>query len=190
MRRFDSYRGYNYFLLTMTKTNIKNFTLEKLRDYVVENGQPKYRADQIFNWLYNHLSFDFSEMENLPKSLREKLSREAEIQTLRLVNKIDSPITGTTKFLFETHDGNKIEAVVIPEGKRTTLCISTQVGCPLNCKFCATGLMGFTRNLTVGEIVDQYLAHGKGIRKESNHQYCFHGNGRTVTKLRGYNRLN
>ncbi len=116
-------------------------------------------------------------MENLPKSFREKLSREAEIQTLRLVNKIDSPITGTTKFLFETWDGNKIEAVVIPEGKRTTLCISTQIGCPLNCKFCATGLMGFTRNLTVGEIVDQYLLTAKEYGKKVITNIVFMGMG-------------
>ncbi len=158
------------FLTLMEKTNIKNFTLSGLRSFIESLGEPKYRADQIFNWLYNHLSFDFHEMQNLPKSLREKLAQELEIQSLKVVQRIFSPVTGTTKYLFETKDKKEIEAVIIPEGKRTTLCISTQVGCALNCKFCATGLMGFTRNLTLAEIVDQYLLTSKelGAKKITN----------------------
>ncbi len=168
----------------MTKTDIKNFTLEKLLDYVVELGQPKYRAEQIFNWLYNHLSFDFNEMENLPKSLRMELSQKTNVQTLNIVRKLDSPLIGTTKFLFSTKDNNEIEAVIIPEGKRTTLCLSTQVGCPLNCKFCATGLMGFTRNLTVGEIVDQYLLTAREYGKNTITNIVFMGMGEPLLNYR------
>ncbi len=161
----------------MNKVNIKNFTLPKLENYLVSIGEPKYRASQIFNWLYNHLSFDFDEMENLPKKLRTKLKEETEIQTLNISRKVSSPLSLTTKYLFATKGGGEIEAVIIPEGKRTTLCISTQIGCPLNCKFCATGLMGFTGNLGVGEIVDQYLLTAKEIGKEKITNIVFMGMG-------------
>ena len=91
------------------------------------------------------------------QAFREKLSHIADVTTLKLTTSEFSPLTGTKKYLFETFEGDKIESVVIPEAKRTTLCISTQVGCPLDCKFCATGLMGYKKNLSAGEIVDQYI---------------------------------
>jgi 23S rRNA (adenine2503-C2)-methyltransferase len=148
------------------KIQLKGLTLPELREYFVSIGEPKFRAEQVFNWMYNHLAFDFDSMENLKKDFRQKLSENCELQTLTLIETQHSPATGTKKYLFSTHDNRKIESVVIPEKDRNTLCISTQVGCPLDCKFCATGLMGYKRNLTVGEVVDQYLLaakeHGKG----------------------------
>ena len=102
-------------------------------------------------------------MSNLPTSLIEKLLRAFELNALKFVSKQESDATKTIKFLFETFDGKKIESVIIPENNRQTLCISTQVGCPLDCKFCATGLMGYTRNLSTGEIIDQYLKVSKEI---------------------------
>jgi len=103
----------------------------------------------------------FDEMQNLPKPLREKLTRISSLNTLKYITSEVSSSTGTSKYIFKTKDGNKIESVLIPESKRNTLCISTQVGCPLDCKFCATGLMGFKKNLSAGEIFDQYKLAAK-----------------------------
>ena len=138
------------------KIRLKGLTLPDLQDYFLQKGEPKYRAEQVFNWMYNHLADDFNEMKNLPKNLRSYLSNIAEINTLIFAGSEVSADTGTKKFIFKTNEGNIIESVIIPEKKRTTLCISTQVGCPLDCKFCATGLMGYKKNLNAGEIFDQY----------------------------------
>lgn len=139
------------------KIHLKSFRLEELQDYLVEIEEPKFRAKQIFNWMYDNLVEDFGEMKNLPAELREKLKNLTELNSLKLLSQQGSETTETIKYLFETYDGKKIESVIIPENERRTLCISTQVGCPLDCKFCATGLMGYSRNLTPGEIIDQYI---------------------------------
>ncbi len=118
---------------------------------------PNLEGNKLFNWMYDNLVDNFDEMGNLPISLRDKLEDISQINTLKLVSTQGSKSTDTKKYLFETYDGKKIESVIIPENGRRTLCISTQVGCPLDCKFCATGLMGYTRNLSTGEIIDQYL---------------------------------
>ncbi len=155
------------------KSILKGLTLEELQNYFVEIGEPKFRGGQLFNWLYSHRVLSFDEMLNLPKALREKLSSIAEIKTLEYVDSKVSNETGTKKFIFSTKEKNQIESVIIPEEKRTTLCISTQVGCPLDCKFCATGLMGYKKNLSAGEIFDQYLlaANDYGKDKISNIVY-------------------
>ena len=137
--------------------NLKEFSLTELQNYVVELGESSFRGKQIFNWIYDNFVTDFDEMQNLSAELREKLKSNCTINSLTLDSKQKSKTTKTEKYLFTTHDGHKIESVIIPERDRRTLCVSTQVGCPLDCKFCATGLMGFSRNLTVGEILDQYL---------------------------------
>lgn len=159
------------------KIQLKGLTLPELEEYFISFNQPKYRAHQIFNWMYNHVCFDFAEMQNLSKDLRNFLSSNCNLQSLQLVTIQDSPSTRTKKFLFNTSDNKKIESVLIPEVDRNTLCISTQVGCPLDCKFCATGLMGYKRNLTVGEIVDQYLLVAKEIGKEKITNIVFMGMG-------------
>jgi len=159
------------------KTVIKGFTFDELKVYFNSIGEPDYRAGQVFNWMYNHLSLGFDEMLNLPKSLRLKLTEETDIQSLIYIDSETSGETGTKKFIFETNDGNKIESVIIPEAKRNTLCISTQVGCPLDCKFCATGLMGYKKNLTAGEIFDQYLLAAKDFGKENLTNIVFMGMG-------------
>jgi len=143
------------------KIYLKDFRLEELEDYLVEIGESKFRGKQIFNWMYDNLIDNFNEMGNIPGSLKDKLNDTSEINTLKLVSTQGSENTKTVKYLFQTYDGNKIESVIIPEKGRRTLCISTQVGCPLDCKFCATGLMGYTRNLSAGEIIDQYLQTAK-----------------------------
>lgn len=162
----NSIRLFSLYLSYMKTKQIKNFSILELQKYLVEKGEQKFRAGQIFNWIFVHRIEDFDEMENLPKRLREKLSNDFDIQTLEKIQTQDSASTATKKFLLKTHDGHNIESVVIPDGDRNTLCLSTQVGCPLDCKFCATGLMGYKRNLTAAEIVDQFLMtekeYGKG----------------------------
>ncbi|MEW6653718.1 MAG: 23S rRNA (adenine(2503)-C(2))-methyltransferase RlmN [Bacteroidota bacterium] len=159
------------------KTQLKGLTLSELEEYFLTIKQPKYRAHQIFNWMYNHLSFDFADMQNISKELRNSLAETCSLQTLNLVKIQDSTTTGTKKYLFETHDGKKIESVLIPEEDRNTLCISTQIGCPLDCKFCATGLMGYKRNLSVGEVVDQYLLTAKDAGRDKITNIVYMGMG-------------
>lgn len=151
----------------MKKKNLKGLTLEELEDFAEELGQPRYRGRQIFSWLYAKGVKRFEEMSDISRNLRARLAEVATISHLDASSYETSSIDGTTKFLFALSDGLRIESVLIPPdpidsigadtGKRLTLCISTQVGCPLDCKFCATGAMGYTRNLTPGEIVDQVI---------------------------------
>lgn len=156
---------------------LKGLTLSELQNYFLETGEPKYRAGQVFNWMYNHLADNFDVMKNIPKSLRTALNDKADINTLSTAGTEVSPETGTKKFIFETKDGNIIESVVIPEKKRTTLCISTQAGCPLDCKFCATGLMGYKKNLTSGEIFDQYKLAASDYGRENITNIVYMGMG-------------
>jgi len=141
----------------VNKTMLKGLTLKELKDFFTAAGEKKFRGDQVFEWLYGHMVHTFDEMSTLPNYLRKKLNLYCELKNLELVSTQLSDRTATKKYLFKTHDNNFVEAVVIPDVKRTTLCISTQVGCPLDCQFCATGLMGYKRNLTSGEIIDQFL---------------------------------
>lgn len=159
------------------KKILKGMTLAELKDYFISIGESKFRGEQLFNWIYNHISFDFSEMQNFPKELRTKLDNSTSLKTLDLVTIQNSPCTGTKKYLYKTTDNKKIEAVLIPEEDRNTLCISTQVGCPLDCKFCATGLMGYKRNLTSGEIIDQYLLTAKDEGKNNITNIVYMGMG-------------
>lgn len=159
------------------KPYIKDMSLSELQNYLVENGEQKFRAQQIFNWMYNHLVTDFNEMENIPRSLREKLADDFNLTTLNLTTFQLSSTTGTKKYLYTTLDNRNLETVLIPEGERNTLCISTQIGCPLDCKFCATGLMGFKRNLSTGEIVDQYLLAAKDQGKKTITNIVYMGMG-------------
>ena len=162
---------------TPRKIMLKGLTLTELQNYFTEAGEPKFRAEQVFNWMYNHLADDFEEMQNLPKSLRSELSQSTGIDTLSNEGSEISKETGTKKYIFSTGENNFIESVIIPEKKRTTLCISTQVGCPLDCKFCATGLMGYKKNLTAGEIFDQYKMAAKDYGKENISNIVYMGMG-------------
>lgn len=143
---------------------LTGMSLEALAAFVKEIGEPAYRARQIYEWLYAGRATSFGEMTSLGKALRARLSERASLRSLSLVDTQHSA-DGTVKFLWRTHDGYNIESVLIPsearddqdEPKRRTLCISTQVGCPLDCKFCATASMRLKRNLTAGEIVEQFL---------------------------------
>ena len=160
-----------------TAKTIKGLTLNQLRDYFISINEPAFRAEQVFKWLYGDIIDDFDDMNNLPKSLRKKLSEEFNVDTLKFVTSEISPSTKTKKYIFETVEGNNIESVIIPEKKRTTLCISTQVGCPLDCKFCATGLMGYKKNLTAGEIFDQFKLAGKDYTESEITNIVYMGMG-------------
>lgn len=163
----------------MKKHNLKGYTIRELENLAIAIGEKKYRGKQLFDWLYSKEAASFSEMSSITKPLRIKLAEDYVIDSINIVN-IQESLDGTKKFLFELVDGKRIESVLIPprtafvsleareeeEQKRLTLCVSTQVGCPLECKFCATGSMGFFRNLTTGEIIDQILQIKKHIGKQ------------------------
>ncbi len=142
-------------------TDLTGLTLEELRDFSVELGEKPFRGGQIFSWIHQHGAESFAEMTTLSKELRHKLESEAVLQIPELVDISASGETLSRKFLFRLNDGMKIESVFLPEGKRRTVCLSSQVGCPLDCQFCATAKMGMFRNLTAGEIVGQLLAVGR-----------------------------
>ncbi|HEX4342751.1 MAG TPA: 23S rRNA (adenine(2503)-C(2))-methyltransferase RlmN [Verrucomicrobiae bacterium] len=145
--------------------DIKSFTDEELQARFAEWQQPAYRVAQLLEWLYQQRVTSFDAMTNLPKPLRELLKKEFTLQTLELARKQGSGDT-TQKFLWKLSDGQFIESVLIPANPslygeasdRHTLCISTQVGCAYGCKFCASGLDGWKRNLRVDEIIEQILA--------------------------------
>jgi len=130
-------------------------------------GLPRYRADQICQWIYQKKVFDFAEMTNLSKDLRDKLSEFITLIPPMIIKEQVSK-DGTQKFLFQLTDGNKIESVLLDHGNHSTACLSSQVGCQLGCSFCATGIAGFKRNLTVGEIVGQFLVMEKRLGKDIN----------------------
>lgn len=130
--------------------------LKELEVILKDWGFPGYYAKAIFSWAYQKGKGDFSLMSDLPLALREKLKREFYIQGLKLKDKLSS-LDGTEKFLFELGDNNLIEAVSIPAKARATACVSSQAGCKFACGFCASGLTGFKRDLSCGEIVEQAL---------------------------------
>ena len=144
------------------KLNLKGLSLKELEGFLTRLGEKKYKARQLFKWIHNKGLTDFENMSDLSKTLRAKLKEKAYVQSLKKLKSVKSKDGSTEKFLFELEDQGKIESVLIEEGKRKTLCISTQVGCALGCLFCATGKMGFKRNLNSGEIVDQVIS----IKKE------------------------
>lgn len=139
------------------RKNILDYTENQLADELITLGEPTYRARQIFKGIYSSNWKKFSDFTTLTKSFRSQLESRFDIANLKEVTIIRSEIDDTTKFLWELLDKNRIESVIIYEGKRVTFCISSQVGCALDCKFCATGKMGIIRNLTPGEIIEQVL---------------------------------
>ncbi len=164
-------------IVEKNRIELKNLSLTEIENLLIGFGEKKYRALQIYNWMYKNYAVEFSEMKNIPKHLVEQLGEKTNLTTLTEIKTLNSELTGTKKLLFLTKDSHSIESVIIPEDKRTTLCISTQVGCPLDCKFCATGLMGYKRNLSVGEIVDQFILASKSIGEQKITNIVFMGMG-------------
>ncbi len=132
-------------------------SLPELIEFCASIGEPRFRADQLYYWLYNKQVSSFEAMSNIPKSLRIQLAEKVDIHVLKEVDLSESDTGETRKILFETPDKEPVEAVLMKDGNRITVCLSTQVGCNLDCKFCATARMGFSRNLLVSEILDQFL---------------------------------
>ncbi len=136
------------------KTNLLNFTLPGLTEWFATQAEKAFRARQVFQWIHQRGVADFDAMTDLAKSLREKLKSIAEVKAPAILSEHRSE-DGTVKWLFDVGVGNGIETVYIPEDDRGTLCVSSQVGCALDCKFCSTGRQGFNRDLKVAEIIGQ-----------------------------------
>jgi 23S rRNA (adenine2503-C2)-methyltransferase len=140
------------------KRDIKGLWIEELEGILNSWREPRFRAKQLASWIYSKGVSSFEQMTNLSKEFRRKLSNQDTLSTLRLVKTQESVKDKSVKFLFQLSDGETIESVLIRDKAKNTVCISAQVGCPLGCLFCATGYMGYKRNLTAGEIVDQILS--------------------------------
>ncbi|MFZ3323128.1 MAG: 23S rRNA (adenine(2503)-C(2))-methyltransferase RlmN [Usitatibacter sp.] len=136
------------------RTNLLDFTLPGLTEWLAAQGEKPFRARQLFQWIHQRGVSDFDAMSDLAKSLREKLKAIAEVRPPAILSEHRSA-DGTVKWLFDVGIGNGIETVFIPEDDRGTLCVSSQVGCALDCKFCSTGRQGFNRDLSVAEIIGQ-----------------------------------
>lgn len=142
--------------LESQKQDIRNLSFAELAKYCESIGEKEFRGTQIFEWIYKKGVWSFDQMRTLPESLRQKLSQDFELKPLAITKKQVAK-DGTTKFLFDLYDHEKIETVLIPTATRTTICISTQAGCKFGCKFCASGIGGWKRNLTTAEILTQIL---------------------------------
>jgi 23S rRNA (adenine2503-C2)-methyltransferase len=135
---------------------LTDLTDDALQQLVAAHGGKPFQARQVSHWLYKHGVEAFDDMRNVPKRLRDALAEAASVRATKTA-KADLADDGTEKLLLALPDGDTVECVIIPDGARTTLCISTQVGCPVGCVFCASGMFGVRRNLTAGEIVEQVL---------------------------------
>ena len=136
------------------KKDIRNLSLEELIEFCSENKLPKYRAKQIWGWLWKKRAVSFEEMTSLSKKMRELFNSNFNINATK-IHKAERSIDGTIKYSLQLHDKLLVEGVLIPSKNRLTACISSQVGCSLACEFCATGTLKLKRNLTAGEIYDQ-----------------------------------
>lgn len=145
-------------------TNLLEFDLEGLAAFCQQLGEKRFRATQLFRWIHQRGAGDFDAMSDLAKTLRDKLKGCARVEALPVISEHVSA-DGTVKWLFDVGDGNAVEAVFIPEDDRGTLCISSQAGCAVGCRFCSTGHQGFSRNLTTGEIIAQLWFAEHSLRR-------------------------
>lgn len=150
----------------MKRINLKTLSRHELDRFIAGIGEKPFRSSQIWTWIYQKGLTSFDGMTNVSRDLRNKFDRIARISSLKLIEKTSSPISRAQKFLYELEDGLRIETVYIPENKRRTICISSQIGCALQCSFCATGKMGFQRNLLPHEMTDQILSVWKEVGKK------------------------
>ncbi|MES2633786.1 MAG: 23S rRNA (adenine(2503)-C(2))-methyltransferase RlmN [Pseudomonadota bacterium] len=144
--------------------NLLDFDLEGLAAFCESLGEKRFRATQLFRWIHQRGAHQFDDMSDLAKSLREKLKSTARVEGLPIISQQESK-DGTIKWLFDVGNGDAVEAVFIPEDDRGTLCVSSQAGCAVGCRFCSTGHQGFSRNLTAGEIVAQLWFAEHFLRK-------------------------
>jgi 23S rRNA (adenine2503-C2)-methyltransferase len=158
-----------------TKVNLLDLDRQGLEAFFTAMGEKAFRASQVLKWIYQGGVDDFDDMTNLSKALREKLNQQAEIRTPEIVTQQLSD-DGTIKWLLRVDSGNCIETVFIPETDRGTLCISSQVGCALDCSFCSTAQQGFNRNLSTGEIIGQLWVANKAMQ-------CLPRNERVISNV-------
>ena len=137
--------------------NIKDYNLDELKEEFISLGEKPFRAEQVFKWLYTTNITSFDEMTNLSLDLREKLKQNYTFCNYKIITKLES-VDGTKKYLFDVLDGNAIETVLMEYHHGKTICVSSQIGCKMGCKFCASTGIQFIRNLSAGEIVEQILA--------------------------------
>ncbi len=174
-----------------TPVNLLDFDLDGLTSYCEGLGEKRFRATQLFRWVHQRGVADFGQMTDLAKSFRDKLTASAEVRALPVITQHDSR-DGTIKWLFDVGGGDAVEAVFIPEDDRGTLCISSQAGCAVGCRFCSTGHQGFSRNLTTAEIVAQlwfaehYLRQRLGVTERVISNVVMMGMGEP---LQNYDRL-
>lgn len=142
--------------------NILNYSLEEISSWMKENGESAFRAKQVFSWIYKNI-WNFDDMKNLPNSLVDKLKKNFYIGIPEVVEKYESTLDGTQKLLLAFDDGNIIESVIMKYKHGNSICISTQIGCRMGCKFCASTLEGRVRNLTAGEILSEVMVAQKVI---------------------------
>jgi 23S rRNA (adenine2503-C2)-methyltransferase len=167
----------------MTKRiNLKSLTKEDLLRFIEDIGLPRYRAGQLISWIYQKYASDISGITVFSKGLRSELAARAYISDLKTAGRLKSS-DGTEKFLFSLEDGETIESVLIPDGARLTLCISSQVGCAMGCKFCLTGKLGLIRNLKAFEIVDQVISVNRLIRPRKITNIVLMGMGEPLANL-------
>ena len=136
--------------------DFRELTLEEMQDFLVQMGEKPFRAKQIFAWVYRGAR-SFDEMTDISKALREKLNRQARLGQMRILKMQTSKKDGTRKYLLELEDGNTIESVFMKYQYGNSICVSSQAGCRMGCRFCASGMDGLKRNLTAGEITGQIL---------------------------------
>jgi 23S rRNA (adenine2503-C2)-methyltransferase len=165
----------------MQKIDLKGMERTELEAFAKDFGLQTFRGRQIFRWIYQEGLRDFPSMSDISKPIREKLLAKCQISELTCSQKLIS-IDGSIKFLFKLIDGLSIESVLIPERDRVTLCVSCQAGCPAGCHFCATGQLGFKRNLNAGEIVDQFLQAQRESKKRISN-IVFMGMGEPMLNL-------
>lgn len=144
------------------KKNIKNLSIEEIESYMLEQNMPKFRAKQVFEWVYKDVE-SFYAMSNLPKNLQEALDKDFVIERAKIVKKSSSKLDDTQKYLLSFTDGNAVECVLMTYSYGKTICISTQVGCKMACTFCASTIGGLVRNLTCGEILEEVMAVSRDI---------------------------
>ncbi len=148
--------------MAISKT-IKDFSPQKLVKLIGEMGEPAYRANQVLSWLYKNKVTGFEEMTNLPAGLRERLAERFVIDSLTVKERLVSPKDGTVKYLFSALDGHLLESAVLRQDYGNTVCVSCQIGCGLGCVFCASTDGGLARNLSAGEMLDQFILGEKGL---------------------------
>lgn len=152
----------------MDMINLKDLSHEELQKFIVQMGFPKFRAEQIFGWIYKGI-YKFDDMKNIPKDLIQRLSECSYIGNAKIANKLESEKDSTIKYLLKLNDGNIIECVRMKYTYGNSICISTQVGCRMACSFCASTIGGLVRNLTAGEMIDQILQVSIDIGEKISH---------------------